>query len=363
MIGSTLSLYIATRFAKTVLVMMVSMLFFIVLVDFVEQLRKAAEQPDIPVLGLLQLSALKAPMFMDKAFPFGCLFAAMVTLTQLNQKLELVIARAAGVSAWQFLMPVSAAAILIGLFAALVYNPAAIAATEMSKNLEIALFDRHERSASAETSDYWIRQDDGEGSSVINARIARFGGKLLNDVRILRFNEEGRIYERIDADSARLDGERWLIEDAIVMGGDARSVRHQRYEIETRLKAETLAGVTSDADSVPLWQLRRMAFLASLAGGNPSPYLVQFYNLLALPVLLIAMVVIAATVSLRFVRFGQVGRMILGGILCGFVLYTATNLVVSLGNNGIVPPAFAAWSPPIVAIMLGISILLHQEDG
>lgn len=363
MIGRTLSIYIASHFIKTVLVMMVSLLFFIVLVDFVEQLRKAAERPDIPVLGLLQLSALKAPIFMDKAFPFGCLFAAMITLTQLNQKLELVVARAAGVSAWQFLMPVSAAAVVVGLFAALVYNPVAILASHKSKDLEVELFDRQDRVQQGEISGYWIRQYDGGGTSVINARIARDSGKLLDDVRILRFDEAGRIYKRIDAEHARFEGGSWLIENASVMGPDARAVRHERYEIDTRLKAETLAGVTADADTVPLWELRHVAYLAMLAGGNPYPYFVQFYNLLALPVFFVAMVVIAATVSLRFVRFGQVGRMILGGILAGFVLYTATNLVVSLGNNGIVPPLFAAWSPPVVAIMLGISILLHQEDG
>jgi len=99
------------------------------------------------------------------------------------------------------------------------------------------------------------------------------------------------------------------------------------------------------------------------AGGNHLPYLVQFHTLLATPVFLIAMVLIAASVSLQFVRFGQAGKMILGGILSGFVLYTITSLITSLGSNGIVPPAVAAWSPACVAILFGMSILLHQEDG
>ncbi|MGB7287683.1 MAG: LptF/LptG family permease, partial [Salaquimonas sp.] len=68
-------------------------------------------------------------------------------------------------------------------------------------------------------------------------------------------------------------------------------------------------------------------------------------------------------VSLRFVRSGQAGRLILGGIMGGFVLYAATRLVTSLGNNGIVPPVVAVWSPSLVAILFGMSILLYQEDG
>jgi len=363
MIGRTLGFYIASRFTRTVVSMMVSLLFFIVLVDFVEQLRKAAEKTDISSLALLQLSALKAPVFLDKAFPFACLFAAMITLTQLNQKMELVVARAAGVSAWQFLMPASLAAVGIGLFAAFVYNPVAVSALEASKALETRIFDRKDRIERAETSDYWIRQEDSGGSSILNARIARQNGQILDDVRVLRFNSDGVLYERIEAVSARFGSGGWVLSEAVVIGQDGLSQRKESVALDSALTADVLAGITATPDSVAFWHLRETAAKARLSGTNPGPYLVQFHSLLALPVFLVAMVLIAATVTLRFVRFGQIGRMILGGIVAGFVLYTVTRLVTSLGSNGIVPPVVAAWSPSVVAIVFGISILLHQEDG
>jgi lipopolysaccharide export system permease protein len=363
MIGRTLNYYIAMKFARTVLTMMISMLLLIIIVDFIEQLRRASDRPNIELLGLLQLAALKAPAFMEKAFPFACLFATMITLTQLNQKLELVVARAAGVSAWQFLLPVSVVAALLGIFVALVYNPVAVAAFQHSKTLETQLFDRHERLRDARESVHWLRQEDPGGSSVINARIARNGGKMLDDLRIIRFNNEGRIYERIDADSAIFDNGTWEIANAHVTDANTRTVTHDRYEIGSYLTADILEGVTANPDTVQFWKLPITASKAQLAGGDPDPYMVQFFSLLALPIFLVAMVIIAATVSLRFVRFGQIGRMILGGILCGFVLYTVTRLVLSLGSNGIVPPIVAAWSPSVIAIIFGVSILLHQEDG
>jgi lipopolysaccharide export system permease protein len=363
MIGWTLSYYIARKYTLTVTAMLVSMLVFIVLVDFVEQMRRAAEQPDIPIYGLLQLSSLKAPSFLEKAFPFCCLFAAMVTLTQLNQRMELVVARASGVSAWQFLMPVSVAAILIGLFASLVYNPIAVLALEKSKSVETRLFDQEERSRDAQISGYWLRQDDKAGSSVINARIAREDGAILDDVKIIRFDDTGIIYERVDAERAIFKPGRWVLTNAFVTRDDAQTAVQEQYEIDSRLTADILAGVTASPDTVPFWRLREIAAKAVLAGGSPDKYYTQFYNLLALPMFLVAMVLIAATVSLRFVRFGQVGRMILGGILSGFVLYTVTKFATSLGSNGIVPPIVAAWSPSVVAIAFGITILLHQEDG
>ncbi len=89
----------------------------------------------------------------------------------------------------------------------------------------------------------------------------------------------------------------------------------------------------------------------------------QYHSLIALPVLLVAMTLIAATVSMRFVRMGQSGPMILGGILAGFLLYVVSVLVKAFGSAGIVPPVAAAWFPVVVAMFFGITFLLHKEDG
>jgi lipopolysaccharide export system permease protein len=75
------------------------------------------------------------------------------------------------------------------------------------------------------------------------------------------------------------------------------------------------------------------------------------------------MILVAATVSLRFFRFGGIARMVLGGVIAGFVLYVATELTEDLGANGIIAPEMAAWLPAILGSLLGVLALLHLEDG
>jgi len=89
----------------------------------------------------------------------------------------------------------------------------------------------------------------------------------------------------------------------------------------------------------------------------------QYQSLLALPALLMAMTLIAATVSLKFSRFAQSRSMILGGIVSGFVLYVVSVLVKAFGSSGAIPPFVAVWIPVVVATAVGATILLHQEDG
>ena len=55
--------------------------------------------------------------------------------------------------------------------------------------------------------------------------------------------------------------------------------------------------------------------------------------------------------------------MVLGGVASGFVLYVATQLVEDLGSAGILSTTVAAWSPAIVGSLLGMLVLLYQEDG
>jgi lipopolysaccharide export system permease protein len=365
MIGKTLYFYISVRFLKVLIAMVLGLGFLIVTVDFIEQLRKAANIDDAPLLSLYTVSLLRAPAFIEKAFPFACLFAAMITLTQLNLKMELVVARAAGVSASHFLLPISISAVLVGIFVATVYNPFAIRAFERSEDLSAKVLRQTPRKTSNATKrDYWIKQEDPDGgSSIINAQIARKGGRLLDNVSITRFNKDWQIIERLDAVQAIHRPGTWLLNEVVKIDTSGKNTNIGSMNLETRLTEDELLGISAKPDQVSFYKLRETSKRVEKSGTNGRPYMVQFHSLTALPLFLLAMVIIAATVCLRFVRFGQVGRMIMGGILSGFVLYTITSLITALGSSGVVTPALAAWAPGLVATLFGMSVLLHQEDG
>ena len=96
----------------------------IYMVDFVEMLRRAGDNPNASAALVAMLSLLRTPAISEQVLPFAVLFGAMASFITLTRKLELVVARAAGVSVWQFLTPPIVAALAIGLLAVGVYNPA-----------------------------------------------------------------------------------------------------------------------------------------------------------------------------------------------------------------------------------------------
>ena len=71
----------------------------------------------------------------------------------------------------------------------------------------------------------------------------------------------------------------------------------------------------------------------------------------------------AAAFSLRQTRRGGTMMMVTGGILTGFFVFITTDIVLTLGVSETIPVMMAAWTTAAVTLLLGISALLHLEDG
>ena len=113
----------------------------------------------------------------------------------------------------------------------------------------------------------------------------------------------------------------------------------------------------------PFWQLPSYIEVADNAGLAAAGYRLQYYQLLAQPFYLAAMVLLAAAVSLRFFRFGGVQKVVLGGIGAGFLLYVLAKITGDLSKAGLMPPLAAAGLPALVGGLTGLTALLYQEDG
>src|SRR6201993_3817291 len=95
------------------------------LIDYIELLRRAATKSGVTLGVLLEMAALKLPHTAQEVMPFAVLFGTMLAFFRLTRNNELVVARAAGVSVWQFLTPAVVVAILVGITAVTVFNPIA----------------------------------------------------------------------------------------------------------------------------------------------------------------------------------------------------------------------------------------------
>jgi lipopolysaccharide export system permease protein len=121
----TLSVYIARHFVLAFLLALFGLVVISTLIDIVELIRRASGKDDVPLGVILELAALRIPFLAEKMAAYAVLIGSMMALTRLTRTQELVVARAAGVSVWQFLAPALAVVMLMGIFITTVFNPLA----------------------------------------------------------------------------------------------------------------------------------------------------------------------------------------------------------------------------------------------
>ena len=88
-----------------------------------------------------------------------------------------------------------------------------------------------------------------------------------------------------------------------------------------------------------------------------------FHLLLARPLLMVAMVLIAATFGLKHARSGGHISGVVLSVISGFLLFIFAEFMKTLGELAMLSPPLAAWTPGVIASLLGITLLLHREDG
>jgi len=360
--GWTLGRYFFVRYATITFWIFLGVFALIFLVDFTEFTSRTAGLPGFTFPVALAVSAFRVPMVMLQTVPFVALFAAMATLISLNRKYELVIARAAGVSAWQFLRPACLGAFLFGLLTVGVLNPLAAHGFSRSEQLETTLRSGKSNTVSAFSAP-WIRQKTAGTDTIIGARAILNQGLELADAVFFDVDEKGAITGRRDARRAYLRDGYWDLEDVRVMRGTEQVKMLAADRVLTNLRPEFVQERLARPETIPFFDLPRKIEVAQSFGLRASAFAMQFHSLVALPFLMVAMTLIAATVSMRFARMGQSATLILGGVVAGFLLYVVSVLVKAFGVAGFVPPFVAAWLPVVVAMFFGVTFLLYREDG
>jgi lipopolysaccharide export system permease protein len=362
MIGWTLFRYFAIRYLVTVVWFLAAIVALIFIADFTQLNDRFGDIDGYSVALGLRIATLRVLMIFQQTLPFIGLFASMAVLIQLNRKYELVVARSAGLSAWQFLTPICVGAFLFGLAAIIFINPLAARGFALGEDYQAALTSQKTGSSGA-LSVPWIRQFSAEGDVIIGAKSVLNSGTVLVSPVFILLDKDGLIDKRIDGATATLGNKEWVVTNATQSKQGAVSPATADVKIATNLTPELVQERLLLPEMIPVFELPQKIAVAKSLGYSASSFAMQFHSVMALPALLVVMTLIAATVTLKFVRFGQSATMILGGILAGFMLYVISVLVKAFGGAGIVPPLLAAWIPVLLGLLYGVSFLLHKEDG
>ena len=363
-VSPTLSTYLALQFLFWLVGVFLIFMAIAMLFDVVEMLRRTADKEEITLGLVLHMSLLKLPFLAQTTLPFMTLFAAMLTFWRLARANEAVVARAAGISAWQFILPAFLITALLGTIAVTIVNPMSAAMLEKFQKIEAEYVKNRTSMISVSQNGLWLRQiDDGGGYSVIHALRVSPQDLILHQVIIFRFDKDHHFVERIDANNAVLQPDYWAIPEGWLSNPKPETVPVANLRIPTDLTRTNILESFSSPDTMSFWRLPDFIETIEAAGFSGHRHRLHYYALIAYPVLLSSMILIAASFTLRINRRTGATAALLGGLSCSFALYFVTDIVHALGLSASVPILLAAWTPAGITTLLGLAMLFHLEDG
>lgn len=372
-IARTLTLYVSRRFAAATLAMLTALAMLVALFDLIELLRRAATRQDATFSLVSEIAALRLPFMAMQILPFAILLGGIAAFWRLTRSSELVVARAAGISAWGFLTGPVAVAVLLGVTATTIISPLSSAMLARAERLDAQYLRNTSGITALAGGRLWLRQADPglepQGVAILSGRPVPISNLRpgeafrLDEITIWRLSADDRPLARVEAPSAVLEAGRWMIADAVTFGSDRMPSPARRIELPTDLTPARIQDSFASPDTLSFWALPDFIQVLENAGFSAVRHQLQFQSLLALPLLAAAMALLAAGFSMRSSRRGGVAQMIGGGVAAGFALFVIDKVTAEFGEAGTLPVIFAAWAPAGAGFLLATALLLHLEDG
>jgi lipopolysaccharide export system permease protein len=338
----------------------------IMLVDFVALSRDVGVRAkETSAADLIALTLLQSPSVILVLTPFAFLFGVLAAFVGLNRRSELVAMRAAGVSAWGFILPAAFAAALFGVLTVLALNPIA---SDLNARFEVQKAQLMNGYLAEGEKAVWLRQGDGKHQIIVRAARRDPGEQVrLHDVSFFAYDldKDGslRFARRIDAAEARLETKRWRLLQVREAAPGGTALLSPSITLPSTLDSRTALQRFVSPQAVPFWSLPSTIARIERDGFSATAYRLQFNSLLAIPLLYAAMAILAAAFSLRLFRMGGLSQLVAAAVGLGFVFFFFNQLSSALGKAEVIPPMLAAWSPPLLTLLAGLTILAYTEDG
>lgn len=328
----------------------------IALVESLDTWRFNAVAQENGVHMALVMVAMSAVRWTIKTLPVTVLMGAILGLADLKARHELTVIKASGISIWRAVRAPTIALIAASFVIAL---GAETVSTQINRSLyptppgQVALL--------TPPGEIWLEQRGEDVHYVIMARSMSPGGSELGDVTLFHLGESP--IPRLEAGNAVLENGKWVLPEATARTPDAAPYTVFNYEVPTRSTAAEIRLTLASTEDMTFFDLAEM-----LRNGVADPTVrsaatMRLIKLLTLPLVLTGSLFIAFAFTAGYRRNSSLGPAVLYGIVLGFVVFVITEMADRAGSTGVLDPTFAAVGPALVAIVIGVTVLLHKEDG
>jgi len=339
----TLFVYVFYRMVRLFLGILGGLAVLFVAVDTLHRVGVVTKEEGL--MGLLRYALCALPQSLMLIVPLGVLASAVAVWFMMESRYETVALKAGGVSVYRLFGPVFALCAVGGAVMFLGGEVLGEYAGEVMRRLRT---DRTLKRAAV-----W---DEGLGLVEALRYYPATAGML--HVRVLRFDDAGHLRERYTARKGRLEEGRLVLEGVILarFGEDGRPLgkptRYRRVVLRTGVRPLDFDAQDRDVRTRTIFSLARL--------WQRYPYLfhlrVQFFGRIALLFAPFVLCVCGIPFSL-WLRRRSVAHGAAAALAVAFGYMMLTMFLWEVGGRGQLSAVTAAWTPNLLFVALGASVI------
>lgn len=353
--------HICISFIKSLILFHIGIAFIIFLADFTENIRAST---NIEVYNLILLSLIKIPDLIIQTSPFILLLASFATIRIMVLRKEVDIFKSFGISIWQFLIPFIFISLIWSFIIITIISPFAVDMLRIKDKLNNNNSDEESQKTTISTDNYiWIVDKYGNNSNIIATKKLISGEKKTELSPVIFFEIHKNILQgAIFANKA-------LMEESKITFYNATSKYKKNFYPQKKdeiiknsyLNSDNLTNLTNEPFMTKIWDFPNViAGLKSISFSSQA-YELHFYNLLTLPILFVAMIIISTRFALYDIRAGKNLFAIFSCISVGFCAYffiNFSNVVLTTFN---ISPLISVLSSKIIVFLIAVNLLFYKE--
>jgi lipopolysaccharide export system permease protein len=359
---SIIGRYLVKETAKFFSVILVTVIFIFLAVDFFEKIDNFIEA-GLPLFKILLFFQFRIPFVIAQMAPVGLLLSISIVVGLMNKNNELIALRSSGVSPFVVLRSILAIASACGVLLFILSDQ--IVPTTISKANRIWYGEVKKKSmVTTEEKNIWIKGY----RSITHIRYYNQTSRMMSGVSLYFFDASFRLQRRIDAESGIFRDGKWILKEVMEQkrepndGDDAYRIRFfPEREEPLEFLPEDLMRAAKKSEEMNFMELLAYIREVEYEGYDASHYRVDLQAKVAFPFVCLILALLAVGIGFKRKAREAISVSIAYGLGVTFLYWIFYSFCLSLGYGGMLPPFVAAWIANFVFFALAVLLLMNVD--
>ena len=313
----------------------------------------------IPVL----LTLLFIPSLIYNMFPFIILLSGIWFFQKIKKTDEIIGMKISGMSNFSIIMIPSILSLILGVLFITIINPIT---SGMVKKYESIKSDYYEKEqdylASVTDNGIWIKEKNlGKNFRIRSSKLDDY--KLLS-LTIYEFDENNNFVKRIEAKSADISTQHWIIKDASIINKNGITVFKNEGDLRhtSIYDIKKIRSLYSNLDTVSFWNLNNEIKLLEDRGYSTKSMRSKLQQSLAFPFFLLSMILLSGVFTLGMHFKENNVTYIFIAIITSIIIFYFNDFSAALGKTDKLPIEVSVWMPIVIIFIFSAVGIIHANQ-